>query len=303
MNLIKDLEGIQSVDIELDKDLSKRSTLNLKAQGHLITVRNLDALVSVLKLLKSHELNFRVLGLGANQILPQVSDFPYLKLDFGYDKNIFSAVKSIYTLPASIPLNVLTSQAIKYELKGWEAFTGIPATLGGAVFMNAGTRLGEIGSLVKKVKYVDRFGNHHERVTTAKDFRYRANNFLEESDVIYEVELTHHGVSPGVGQQIKDYLSYRNTTQPLNDKTCGCMFKNYEESGEKNSSSCPAGKFLDIMGLKGFTIGGAQVSHVHANFLINKGGATKEDVQKLLTLLKSELALQYGKEFELEVKL
>ncbi|MFZ8999813.1 MAG: UDP-N-acetylmuramate dehydrogenase [Bacteriovoracaceae bacterium] len=303
MNLVNEFEGNDSIQVELDKDLSKRSTLNLEASGHLITIKNLEALIKVLSTLNKYELNFRVLGLGANQVLPQNSDFPYIKLDFKYDKKLFEAVRPSYILPASIPLNILTSQAIKYELKGWEAFTGIPATLGGAISMNAGTRLGEIGNLIQKVKYVDRYGKLHEKNVTKEDFAYRKNNFLKNDDVIYEAEITHLGVSPGIGKEIKDYLAYRNQTQPLNDKTCGCMFKNYEESGENNSSSCPAGKFLDIMGLKGFTIGGAQVSHVHANFLINKGGATKEDVQRLLHLVKSELALQFGKEFELEVKL
>ena len=303
MNLINELKNVEFVEVEIDKDLSKRSTLNLKANGHLITVKNIEALIKVLSLLNQYELNFRILGLGANQILPQNSDFPYIRLDFDYDKKIFEMVKPTYTLPASIPLNILTSQAIKYELKGWESFTGIPATLGGAIYMNAGTRLGEIGNLIQKVKYVDRYGKLHERGIKKEDFAYRRNNFLRDGDVIYEAEITHHGVTPGIGKEIKEYLAYRNQTQPLKDKTCGCMFKNYEESGENNSGSCPAGKFLDIMGLKGFTVGGAQISHVHANFLINKGGATKEDVQKLLELVKSELYLQFGKEFELEVKL
>lgn len=296
-------ESTSNIIYEENKDLTKKSTLNLKASGHLYTVKNLEGLIELIKSFHQKGIHYRVLGLGANQVLPETSEVPYIKLDFSFDKDILKEVSNSYVLPASLPLNQLTSHAIRFELSGWEVFTGIPATLGGAVAMNAGTNLGEIGDLVKRVKIVDKFGKLKEIETTKEGFKYRGNHFLNDGDVLYEVELIHNGVKPGIAQKIKDYLLMRNNTQPLGDRTCGCMFKNYKESGENESVSCPAGKFLDIMGLKGFTLGGVQISHVHANFLINKGGATKVEVQRLVNLVKDELKLQFGKDFELEVKL
>jgi UDP-N-acetylmuramate dehydrogenase len=205
-----------------------------------------------------------------------------------------------YLFPASISLATLTAHANKFGLSGWEVFTGIPASLGGAVYMNAGTNLGEIGSVVSEVYIVNKFGEERREIVDQNSFNYRRNNFINEGDVIYQVRLKHFGQDEKISRKIREYLEMRTRTQPLKEWTCGCVFKNYEniDRGE----TCRAGLFIDIMGLKGLTYKNLQVSLKHANFMENKGDSSYEDVLSLINILKTELKLQYGISFETEVE-
>jgi len=295
-NLISKIEG---VELEESKDLTKYSTMRLVAVGDLLTVKSLAALKELLPVLKSNNINYRVLGWGANQLLPKSSTIPYLMLNFPFDKSYLDDVKSEYTLPASVSLSVLSSHAVKNGLKGWEVFTGIPASLGGAIFMNAGTNLGEICNIVKEVYVVDCDGNERTVVVDKNSFSYRKNHFLENGDVITGAKLQHHGQSPDITIQIKEYLALRNRTQPLKESTCGCIFKN----DKKSDKVCPAGMFIDIIGMKGFTNKRIQISPKHANFMVNTGGANFEDICETIGIVQKELRLQYGVDFETEVKL
>jgi len=132
--------------------------MRLDARGDLITVANVEALKNVTKTLTSYAVEYRVIGWGANVLLPSHSPIPYLHLDFSFDKSLLESVQNSYLLPASVSLATLTAHANRFGLKGWEVFTGIPASLGGAIFMNAGTNLGEIGSLVREVYLVTKDG-------------------------------------------------------------------------------------------------------------------------------------------------
>ena len=289
---------IPDCEYEEEKDLSLFSTMRLKAHGDLITVKSKDALVLVQQLLSKKKISPLILGMGANQLLCEKSRVPYLRLDFSFDKNYLSKARDLYLLPASIRLSVLSSHAVKFGLKGWENFTGIPATLGGAVFMNAGTNLGEIGDLIKKVYIIDATGEEKIVEVDENSFSYRKNNFLNTGDVVYQVEMKHLGIDPAASQKIKDYLDLRNRSQPLKEFTCGCVFKNMS----KDSLTCRAGLFIDILGLKGLMLNTLVVSPKHANFIENRGNATRKEVLKLIELIKNELYLQYGIMFDTEVK-
>jgi UDP-N-acetylmuramate dehydrogenase len=284
--------------IDQDCDLTNFSTMKLKASGDLITVKSVEALKEVQRVCSENNISPVVLGLGANQLIKSHSSRPYLKLHLPFEKAYLEGIKDQYTFPASVPLAQLTAHAIKYSLKGWEVFTGIPATIGGAVFMNAGTSLGETGSLIKSVKVVTKQGEEKEIAIDESSFSYRKNNFLSEGDIIFSVEMIHHGIDQSVSALIKKYLQKRVESQPLNQKTCGCVFKN-----KKNGKTCHAGQYIDIMGLKGFTLGDIRVSPVHANFLENVGQASYEDVQKSISFIRDELRLQFGLSFDTEVRI
>jgi UDP-N-acetylmuramate dehydrogenase len=286
--------------IELDKNLSKYSTMRLLSFGDLITVKNLHTLKNVVRTLTENKINYRIIGWGANVLLPEESKIPYLHLDFDFDKNILEQASNEYLLPASISLAILTAHANKFGLSGWEVFTGVPASLGGAVFMNAGTNLGEIGSVVTEVFIVNKFGEERMVIVDKNSFNYRKNNFIKDGDIIYQVRLKHFGQDEKISRKIREYLEMRTRTQPLKEWTCGCVFKNYENIDR--GVTCRAGLFIDIMGLKGLTYKNLQVSLKHANFMENKGDSSYEDVLSLINILKSELKLQYGVSFETEVE-
>jgi UDP-N-acetylmuramate dehydrogenase len=290
----------QDIVIEINKDLAKYSTMKLIAFGDLITVRNVEALKKVVKLLTENDIAYRSLGWGANILLPKKSEIPYIQLDFSYDAKILENIHETYLLPASISLASLTSHASKFGLKGWEVFTGIPASLGGALVMNAGTNLGEIGSLVEEVFLINKYGEEKKIIVDKNSFSYRKNNFLNKGEIIYQARLKHFGIDEKITHIIRQYLAMRNSSQPLKEHTCGCVFKNYQNLGR--GVTCRAGQFVDIMGLKGFTYKNLQVSLKHANFMENLGGSSYDDVLEFITIIKKELKLQYGVEFEIEVE-
>jgi UDP-N-acetylmuramate dehydrogenase len=294
------LSGIPEIEIELDKNLKKFSTMRLNATGDLITIKNLEALKTVIKRLTQNNIHYRVLGWGANVLLPSTASIPYLQLDFDFNRNILDKVQDEYVFPASVALATLTSHATKFGLKGWEVFTGIPASLGGAIFMNAGTNLGEIGSLVKEVKIVTKNGEEKLIKIDQHSFRYRHNNFIDAGDVIYEARLIHFGIDETISKKIREYLEMRNRTQPLKEWTCGCIFKNHLDLNR--GVTCRAGLFIDIMGLKGLSYKNLRISPKHANFMENSGESSQEDVLGMINVLQKELKLQTGVTFETEVE-
>lgn len=278
----------------LDKiNLERYTTIKLGVIGNLVIVKDLEALVNVQKYLIDSKISYRLLGWGANQVLTQEDGY-YLKLDFESVK--IDKVEDEYSLPASTALNSLTAVAMKLGLKGWEVFTGIPGSLGGAVCMNAGTSLGEVGEIVRSVKILKKCGETQSINLTPNDFVYRNNKFLDPGDIVFEVTLTHNGIDEDIKKIIKEYMEYRKSTQPLTTKNCGSVFKNHT-SGRK------AGKTIDELGLKGFGSEKLHVSHKHGNFIEHNGGATTEEFVELVHKLNDEIERRIGIRFELEVKL
>lgn len=292
------LNEIDNLEFYPDKDLSNFSTLKLKSTGDLAVVKSITALQELIKLASKKNFKYSVIGWGANLLLPKKIESLCVKIDFNFDKKYLTEYREEYVLPASVGLNKLTACAIKFGLKGWEVFTGIPASIGGAVFMNAGTNLGEIGELVCEVKVIDKIGNL--KTLTKKDlkFSYRKNHFINPGDIIVEVTLGHQGKSESIASLIKDYLKKRSQNQPLNKRTCGCVYKNPMYA----NASCHAGQIIDIIGLKGLTLGGLKVSTVHGNFIENFGDADLEMMLPLIEAIQSEVKLQLGIDLETEVR-
>ena len=290
------LNSLPDVEFKTDVDLTKYSTFKLKSFGSVAHVSSLEALQATLKLLHHYSCPYRIVGWGANIVLPEQPLDILIRLDFPWAQEDFHQAHNEYDLWASTPLNVLTSHAQKFGLKGWEVFTGVPASLGGAIYMNAGTNLGEIGKIVKEVTIVTKNGELKIVPIGPESFSYRKNHFVEPGDIIVKAKLIHLGIDSGITDLIKKYLQMRNNTQPLSEKTCGCVFKNY-------SVHHRAGQMVDLMGLKGLTYHGLKVSHKHANFFENKNEANASDFHFLSDFIISELKLSLGIEFELEVKI
>jgi len=299
----KEINDISGLHLEVDRDLTKFSTMKLKSTGSICLVETVDALKALLKILKDRGIRYEPIGWGANVILPEEPNTLFIKLNMTFDKAVVNPKGTEFWLPASAPLNILTSLASKYGFRGWEVFTGIPASLGGAIAMNAGTSLGEIGELVKEVRILRESGNLEGFKIQNNSFSYRKNHFLNDGDIIIEALLTYRTIDKRVPEEIKNYLEMRNNSQPLREKTCGCMFKNKVETRANHSVTCRAGQYIDIMGLKGLTIDGLRVSPKHANFMENQAQTSANAVKKLVSLTLRELELHYGVSFETEVRL
>ena len=297
MTLADEIRKIPELDYQADQDLTSYTTMRLASRGNVVEVKSVEALQKLLPLLHSKKQKYLVVGWGANQILPAICEDLIIHLNFPFDHSAYlENLKDEYEIPASLGINHLTSHAVKFGLKGWEVFTGIPASLGGAIFMNAGTNLGEIGTLIKKVKLVTPQGQLREEVITPKSFSYRHNHFVGPGEIIVGATMIHGGCDPAISQKIKDYLEYRKKTQPLATKNCGCVFKNPHKELQ-------AGRLIDQIGLKGFQVGGLRVSPKHANFIENTASSNWDQFASLVSVIKTNMDCFYGIEFELEVKI
>jgi UDP-N-acetylmuramate dehydrogenase len=296
MNLFSEISSINGCYLFLDQDLTKFTTMRLQSHGDLVEIKSITSLQKLLPLLKKHQKNYIVVGWGANQILPHKCKDLVIHLDFDFDTNYLNQQRDEYDLPASLGLNHLTHHALKFGLSGWDFFTGIPASLGGAIYMNAGTNLGEIGSLLKKVRIVTPEGQLREEIINSLSFSYRKNHFIKSGEVIVSAVISHKGIDPEIPDKIKDYLEYRKKTQPLSSKNCGCVFKNPKRELQ-------AGRLIDLLGLKELSLGDLRVSPKHGNFIENLGGGNWDQFQSILKVIKSNIDHFYGIEFELEVKI
>jgi UDP-N-acetylmuramate dehydrogenase len=296
MSLADDLALLPDLTFHPDHDLTRFTTMRLASRGDLVEVRSVAAVRALLPLLRKHRRSYLVVGWGANQILPPVCEDLIIYLDLPFDPGYLDVVRDRYRLPASVGLNQLSGHAIRFGLAGWEVFTGIPASLGGAIFMNAGTNLGEIGPLVSHVELVTPEGELREEAIGPASFSYRHNHFVAPGEVIVGATFVHRGIDPAIPQKIRDYLEYRKKSQPLATRNCGCVFKNPHKE-------LPAGKLIDLLGLKGLVVGGLRVSPKHANFVENTGASTWDEFATLVGIIKASADEFYGIEFELEVKI
>ncbi|OFZ14310.1 MAG: UDP-N-acetylenolpyruvoylglucosamine reductase [Bdellovibrionales bacterium GWA2_49_15] len=290
------------ITVSIDQDLTKYNSFRLNSSGDLIIVKSVPALSEVIHFLKSENMTYRVLGHGSNLVLPTIADWIYLKLEIPISHEYLNEPREEYLLPASTQLSLLTQHAMKFGLSGWEVFTGIPASLGGAVTMNAGTNLGEISGIIIDLQLLNSEGILSSHTVTPHSFGYRTNHFLKKGDVIYSVRIKHLGIDAHIPQKIRDYLALRKRTQPLSVPTCGCVFKNRKTMDHGKETIFRAGQLIDLIGLKGRCINRLKVSSTHANFFENLGGATKADFLALVQIINDEVQSKYGFKFDMEVE-
>ena len=190
----------------------------------------------------------------------------------------------------------LAYKCFNNSITGFEFAGGIPGTIGGAVYMNAGAFGGEMSQIVSKVKIMD-LDTMQIRILTNLDidFSYRHSIFQNMKCVILEVELIMgKDDKVAIGNRYQEIKKKRFETQPLNVPSAGSIFKRGEDF-------IPA-KLIDEAGLKGYTIGGAQVSPKHAGFIVNTGEASTKDVMELIEFIKNEIYKKYGVKLETEVR-
>ena len=200
------------------------------------------------------------------------------------------------TVGAGEKLGKLARVFLDKAISGFEELSGIPGTIGGAIRMNAGAHGKEIKDIIEYVKCIDYEGNE---ITFSKEemkFDYRTSILKEEKYIVTEVQIL---LSKRNKEQIKEkmdeYAKYRKEKQPIEFPNAGSTFK--------RGKNFITAKLIDDAGLKGYSIGGAEVSTKHSGFIINKGNATTEDVLKLVEYIKQEVYNKFGKKIELEIEI
>lgn len=188
--------------------------------------------------------------------------------------------------------SLLGTQSAKQGFSGLEFASGIPATVGGAVFMNAGANGKETSDCLKSVLYFD--GTRQEIKKEDLKFGYRTSSFQKMKGAILGATFVLSKQPNARANQLK-IIEYRMKTQPLKEKSAGCIFRNPVQMS--------AGALIERCGLKGLAVGGAKVSEVHANFIVNAEGASSQDVIALIGLVQERVFEQTGVSLESEIRL
>lgn len=241
---------------------------------------------------KKHSLPFFILGKGSNCLFDDAG-FDGIVLLNRIDYLTWEG--STVTAGAGASFSLLGFKAASKGLAGLEFASGIPASVGGAVFMNAGANGKETKEALSKVLYLDSDGNRREYAKEELRFSYRKSPFQTMRGAILSATFQ---LEPGPHARAKQLaiVEERMKTQPLKEKSAGCVFRNPE-------ASLSAGALIDRSGLKGVFIGGAEVSSIHANFLINRGGATSKDVLSLIDLIQTQVYEKTGVRLEPEIRI
>ena len=280
---------------------------NAAVLAHPSSIAQLAALV---KRCHEREIPLRVLGSGANLL---VRDEGVQGVVVQLDDAGFKALQrrdNIIAVGAGFDLMKLVLETAKMGLGGLEAVAGIPASVGGAVRMNAGGAYGDIGATVRRVQVMSESGQTYSRGRDDLIFSYRRTNIVAPFIVEVEFDLAEDDPDE-LMKRVKEIFMYKKTTQPMGESSAGCAFKNPRHAaGEEAWEDLPmdaagrplsAGALIDRAGLKGHRIGGAEVSQKHANFVFTRPGATAADVLALMEHVGQVVEEQFGVRLEREV--
>ena len=243
---------------------------------------------------QTHEQALPLFVLGGTNVLVRDKGIRGVVVSLAKLRAIKEEPGSVLYAEGGVGMPTLIGHAIRRSLAGLEWAAGIPGTVAGCVVMNAGTRLGEMKDSVKAVQIVSPKGAFIHCPAESIDFRYRRATLPPGVVVGVWLQLR-AGVRSDIGQIVKDYLHYRRNTQPLTLPSAGCVFKN-----PLNDS---VGRLVEAAGLKGTSVGDAQVSTKHANFIVNQGHASAADVLSLIKKVRARIARKMGIKLELELKI
>lgn len=293
MDLIKELNNLHIGDIEANADLKKYTTY--KAGGKALAIvspDDIDGLIKLVSFIKKNKIKYKILGNGSNLIF---SDELYngilIKLDNFQKLDIND---NFVTVGAGYPLIKLALRTARMGLAGLEFAAGIPGTVGGAIFMNAGAYNSDMGYITTTIKVLTPKLEIEVLTNDNLDFHYRSS-LLQKYPELICLEATlclRHGDTDTILEVIADRKQRRIESQPLEYPSAGSVFRNPE--GDY------AGRLIEEIGYKGKCIGDAMVSEKHANFIVNKGNAKGNDIKKLILEIKDRIKKDYGIELKVE---
>lgn len=281
-------------ELKPDVRLSELTTFKIGgACRALITLPDIAACQTIITYLRENRIPFTLIGRGSNLLAPdQGYEGVVLKLGGALASDITEENGAV-TCGAGVSLKNLCLFALEHALTGLEFAFGIPGSVGGAVFMNAGAYDGEFSQILESVTVLDENGALLTLSASELNLGYRHSVFMEHPWIILQatVRLT-SGDPETIRAKMQDLLGRRKSKQPLEFPSAGSTFK--------RPAGSFASKLIDECGLKGYSVGGAQVSEKHAGFVINRGGATFADVMAVCQHVQEVVKAQTGFILELE---
>ena len=281
--------------LRADEPLAKRTTLRVGGRADLyVEPASESDLAQVLRFCAAEGLRFLVLGRGSN-LLVRDGGFRGVVICLGHAH--FSQIEvhgSTLHCGAGAKLKLAAVEARRHGLAGLEFLEGIPGSVGGALRMNAGAMGSWMFEAVESIRFMDHGGKVYERKASEVYVEYRGCPLFKDHIALGAVLKAQPAAAEEIAQRMSRFSERRWETQPA-APSAGCIFK--------NPVSIPAGKLIDELGLKGTRVGGAVVSDVHGNFIVNDGGATSRDVLTLIDLIKERARRARGIELETEVEI
>ncbi|QOJ16368.1 MAG: UDP-N-acetylmuramate dehydrogenase [Phycisphaeraceae bacterium] len=268
----------------------------------LLRPRTVEALATLVKRCRRSRTPLRVLGSGANLLVADEGvDGVVVRLDTpAFTSQEFMDVggQPVLRVGAGADMAKVLMECTRRGLGGLSQMAGIPASVGGAVRMNAGGAFGAVGDAVRAVTTMTRSGDVHVIPASDITFGYRTTSIADP--IILSVEFNLTPEDPiALRDRVKEIFAYKKSTQPLAAHSAGCAFKNPVDPETEKVVS--AGKLIDEAGLKGLSVGGATVSTHHANFITVAPGAKAEEVLRLMDLIRARVYERHGIELQTEV--
>lgn len=277
--------------LQENKPLSTLCTFGIGGPArYFLEVRTVEQMQQALSLCKANQWNYFILGKGSNCLFDDLGFHGAVilnKIDF-----IQRPSPETFHVGAGYSFSLLGVQSARQGYEGLEFASGIPGSVGGAVFMNAGANGMETCQSLTSVDYLSHEGVLSVLKREELTFSYRKSSFQKMAGVIVGATFTLNAAQEARKKQI-EIVNYRKATQPYGEKSAGCIFRNPPKGH--------AGALIDQNGLKGKNIGGAKISLKHGNFIVNEGHATAKDVVDLIQLIKNQIIEKTGVALDVEI--
>jgi UDP-N-acetylmuramate dehydrogenase len=282
--------------VQRDVPLAPLTTFRVGGPAQwLVETRTSDELLAAIRVAGTHAVKVTLLGGGSNVLVADAGIRGLVIRPRGGD--IRSVGADAVRADAAVTINGLVRWTINHGLAGLEAWAGTPGTVGGAVFGNAhfGGRL--IGEIITSVRLASRDGDVIEVPASSMAFAYDRSRLQTTGEILLSADFrVTAGSAAALRAMARESLAFRKRTQPLDSRSAGCVFQNPQPGEDRVPEGMPwsAGALVDRAGLKGASIGGAQVSAAHGNFVINRGSATAADIRRLIDQCRHVVHERFG---------
>ncbi len=283
--------------VKIDEPMRKHTNFKIGGNADVFVIaKNIEEIKCVIKFSKENNILLTILGNGSN-VLVSDKGIRGIVLQVGTKEiKIEKQKNALVEVEAGVMLGALAQVLLKQSISGFEFAAGIPGSIGGAIRMNAGAYGGEMKDIVKDVTVLNEKGEISVLTNEECEFSYRHSRFTDSKEIVIKVTLKLPlGNEAEIKAKMDEYDQSRREKQPLNLPSAGSTFK--------RGADFITAKLIDECGLKGYTSGDAQVSTLHAGFVVNLGNATAQDVLNVVSHVKQVVLEKTGKQIELEVEL
>jgi UDP-N-acetylmuramate dehydrogenase len=289
-------------EVRESEPLARYSTYRIGGPATVVLPSSAEDVGIALGMAREAGVPWFALGLGSNILLPDDGmDALVIRLGKGLDR--LERDGDRWSIGAGMPAPLAARRTAAAGYAGIHIFVGVPGTVGGGVYMNAGCHGGDWSEVVESVTVLDQEGNDTVLPRAQVPFTYRRSG-RDGRVVVQTTVRLRPEEQPRLDEQIGEMFEWRQGGTPFNQPCCGSVFKNpHGPSWKRSDGPRTAGQLIEAAGLKGFRVGGAEVSPMHANYFVNTGGATAADVRGLIEQVQRRVEAEFGARLEPEVKL